>query len=332
MTYSKEFLDALLIADKEYTSDRILNFKNLPKGIITTNFTDFVYGSTSNPENPFRIEPFELFLLKIDEPNAFAFKYDGMYIIGIHLSLFSLLEKRIREKVPKLKDKAAAMILSIESCLENGLNGQFTMYQFITLFTYYHELAHLHQLKHEDDLRKPSRFEKYFLIEGKQFDQIAHAMEIDADLIAANQIARHILQYWEGFALEKRTIENLEAFISMVSASIFLFFFELAGGWQNLYYLDFDHPHSLIRTGYITDAIANIAALTQKEDFLKPDSAKCVSGGLVIAQQLLNDGMSDGLNEFIQNFMNHQDQVDAYVKEMSEFNKTVPFLISNWYK
>ena len=56
MAYSKEFLAALLVANKENVENRILDFKNLPKSIPTTNYTDFVYGSTSNPENRFRIE------------------------------------------------------------------------------------------------------------------------------------------------------------------------------------------------------------------------------------------------------------------------------------
>ena len=331
MTYSKEFLDALLLADETYTADTLLDFKNLPKGIPTTNYTDFVYGSASNPKNPFRIEPFELFLINSKDPNAFAFKHDELYLMIIHLSLFSLLENKIKEKLPGLTGQAAAIISSVETCLPKGLDGQFTMYQFITLFTYYHELAHLHQFKHGDDLGMPSCFEKYCLIEGKEFDQVAHAMEIDADLFAAGQVTLHILQYWERFAEEKKTIENLEALISMVSASIFLFFNELASGWQNMYFLDSDHPHPLIRTSYITDAIANISAISQKEGFPKPNPNNCIINGFILAEQLLENGVKNGLNEFTELYIDQNHQIGEYVTQMTAFNKTVPFLISNWY-
>ncbi|WP_276504986.1 hypothetical protein [Terrimonas pollutisoli] len=272
---------------------------------------------------------FELFLLKNDEPNAFAFKHEEVYIIGIHLSLFKLLESRIREQVPNLKGSALAIIQAVQNC--TPLTAEFLMYQIITQFTFYHELGHLHQLKHADELGLLC-FEKYSLVEGAEFNQVAHAMEIDADLFAANQIALHILQYWSDFAPEYKTKENLEAFISIASASIFLFFFELAGGWHDLYYLDYDHPHPLIRVSYITDAIVSIAKQSQQENVPKPDAKKCMSGSLLIAEQLLSEGTKNGLDEFVQEYMNYKTEIDGYVSEMKNFIPNVPFLIVNWYK
>ncbi|WP_276504923.1 hypothetical protein [Terrimonas pollutisoli] len=58
MSYSKEFIDALLAAGPEYSKEKILDFKPLPNTIPTRQYSDFIYGSVSNPDNPFRIEPF----------------------------------------------------------------------------------------------------------------------------------------------------------------------------------------------------------------------------------------------------------------------------------
>jgi hypothetical protein len=329
MSYTQEFLNVLFEANPVYTKESILDFKSLPEGTPTTAYSSFIYQNVSDPKNPFRIEPFELFLLKTDEPNAFAFEKDGLYIIGIHLSLFKLPETKIRKKVPLIKEPALSLITKVEKC--TPLRVDFLMYQFITLFTYYHELAHLNQLRHAGK-NSMSLFEKYNLVEGKEFDRISHAMEIDADLFATQQVTFHVLQYWSDFAPEQKNKENLEAFISMVSASIFLFFFELTGGWQDLYLLEYDHPHPLIRISYITDAIANLAAEEIEDANQKPSKEKCVLDALIIAQQLLTNGKQDGLHEYIQIYKKYQQDIGDYVKkEMGPFSKSLDFLIPNWY-
>jgi hypothetical protein len=72
--------------------------------------------------------------------------------------------------------------------------------------------------------------------------------------------------------------------------------------------------------------------LGAKEEKLKPDASKCMSNALTIAQQLLFNGKQDGLNEFVEKYMNQKDHIDKYVKEMKAFIGTVPFLIMNWHK
>jgi hypothetical protein len=329
MNYSQEFLDLLFAADDTLKPDNVLDFKTLPEGTPTTNFTNFVYGNINNPNNPFGIKPFELFLIKSDEVNAFACRDNGINIISIYLALFKAMEDRLVKGFPGLSNEASAIIEQIRPALitsKGVITPDFLLYQYATLFTYYHELGHLHQMSHAGYGALGQTFkERYHLVKGKGFDQIAHAMEIDADLFAASFISGHIRQYWDELSTEHRSPDNLRNLIAIASASIFVFFHVISDGWDEMYFLDFDHPHPVIRISYIADSIVTLAA---KDVAVSREN--CIHLALIIATDLMKYGKVDGIPDYIKLYRDNHDNISSYIHDdMSPFMKALPFLIQN---
>jgi hypothetical protein len=327
MSYSEEFIKVLADADPEYTTDAIIDFKSLPPGIPTTNFTSFVYKNVVLETNPYRIQPFELFLLEHPEVNAFAYRKDGLSIIGIHSSLYKTLEARLAKTLPHLSEKSSDLLNPIN----RHIPIDFLMFQFMTLFTYYHELAHLNQLKAEEN-GVTALFERYNLKQGKDFDKLSHAMEIDADMLAANLISNHVLQYWGKLPLGDRNTQTLEILITIALTSILLFFHEVGGGWHEMYFLEYDHPHEIIRAAYISEIIVNAITLNIQNDRITPNYKVCFQNALLLSDELTVE-IDDEPKEFGKTFLENSKNIREYLEnQMDPYCKSIDFLIMNWKK
>ena len=47
---------------------------------------------------------------------------------------------------------------------------------------------------------------------------------------------------------------SLETLVTIAMISVLLLFYELGQGWHKIYFLEYDHPHELIRVAYIVYA------------------------------------------------------------------------------
>lgn len=329
MPYSKKSIEILLKALPDIKPENILDFTLFPEGEPTRNYGEFVVGQTLNPQFEFHIEPFELFLLMVDESQAYALTWDWENHIYIYLGLFRRIEQRIKSNFERIEGESLSLINSLRKVRKS--EPTFLIYQFVTFFIYYHELGHLHQNKLNININnlvvESNKFAPFGL-----FDQISHAKEIDADLFAANHYARHILLLWSSFDKEDRTKENLETTISVVVSALFILFNELSGGFQEFYSLNSTHPHAVIRVSYIVDAIIQITNNVSKLDGFSIDENKCLFQCLALSRYFLSDSGEDGLNNYLNQYKVNQDEIYEYVHaHMVPFSKTIPYLISNNY-
>lgn len=328
MPYSQQYLDILLT--EGYTVENVVNPADWPKGSVMASYAQFVYENAGNLENPFRISPFELFFIKDREPNAWALKRDDLYLIAIHLSLFELLEAKINAKVPLLNGRGVEQLYRVATFANKTV--EYLLFQYLTMFVYYHELAHLNQFRHHD-LADLNRMEKKGIQANGAFDQLAHAMEIDADLFATQQVTFHIIQYWSNFSEKGRSLATFESLAAIVSASIFLFFNALMDGWKDFYLQSEDHPHIVVRASYTVNLIAEVAAKELMEYGLQLSADRLILNSLVIAQQLLQDSDKNDLAQYVTLYRNNQDGISKYVEEdMGPFSRKIPWLIANWYQ
>ena len=175
-------------------------------------------------------------------------------------------------------------------------------------------------------------FEKYNLTAANNFDQVVHAMEIDADMFAANNVAFHIQQYWQGFPEEARTVTTLSALIIIAMTTILLLFYELSQEqWHQIYFKEFDHPHELIRTAYIIEGLIGTLSSNLKEDAALPDYKYCIQNSLNIAEELTGKA---GVKKpgFGQVFFAYNKEINTYLEEMKHFLFKVPFLVMHHKK
>ncbi len=326
MPFEKQFIDILLAVPFGYNENMILDYNLLEKHSPTRMYADFIKKNVSNPERIEKIEQFELFLLAHQDANAWACLHEGKYVMCIHLSLFKVVEKRVRDKLQTLPEESKAIFSKCQFTKEEP--ADYLIYQFATIFTFYHEFAHLLQFKRQE--RNISHFEKYNLVKGAKFDKLAHAMEIDADVFAAEHMNAHVFQYWNSLPDERRTKEALEVLMSLCILSIFILFFELSEGWRQWYTLDYDHPNSLIRVCYIHDVLYQTSKSNEKKIEFEIDSKVILDNALVMANYFLANEEQSGLESFINIFSNNSTEIHKYIdREMFPYMDSIQFLNYN---
>lgn len=326
MPFDKEFIDVLLAASPDYDESKILDYNLLEADTPTRLYANFAKSNVQNPVHKVKVEPFELFLTTNDEPNAWAWLHNDKYVICIHLRLFKVIEKRVREKLESLPDDGKQILA--KSSFKKEVPADYLIYQFATVFTFYHELAHLFQFKKGKD--GAAHFERYNLTEGSEFDKLFHAMEIDADIFAAEQMTAHVFQFWDAIPNDKRTKETLEVLMSLMLLSTFILFFELSQGWKEWYALDYDHPNPLIRVSYILDVLIQTSKANEHKLDFEIDGKKVLSETFILANHFLIDAEVNGFEGFTKQFADHSDEINTYIKkEMFPYMDAIPFLNCN---
>ena len=324
MPFTKEFIDVLLDASPDYDESMILDYNVLGANNASKMYADFAKANVEN--HKVKVEPFELFLLNYDEPNAWAWFHNDKNVICIHLSLFENIEKRVLDKIKSMPSNAKAIISKGNFSAQEP--ADYLIIQFATVFIFYHELAHLLQFNKGN--KGAALVEKYNLSVGADFDKRAHAMEIDADIFAAEQMTAHLFQFWNKFSDENKTKDSLETLISLMLLSSFILFFELTEGWEKWYTFDYDHPNSIIRVTYILDALIQTSKAKDRKLTFEIDKTKILNDTFILANHFIDDSKMNGFEDFAKLFYSHQEDINNYtIGEMFLYMETIPFLNSN---
>jgi hypothetical protein len=230
-------IDIEILRQYGYGFEQLIDLASLPPNSLESGFVRYIQQDIANPNNPFRVFPFNLFLVKDAPLNARAISTNGRYLMVIHHSLLRLLGDTIFRKFPKILPPGGKLNRVIETHTNHSLCA--FVFQLVTLYIYNHELAHLNQHKNKDAADQPQlQEENYNLIESPKFNAVSHAMEIDADLFAATNVSISLFNFWKDLPNGERTAELLRALVALFGASIFFFYYNLQGGCVNSDHVD----------------------------------------------------------------------------------------------
>lgn len=199
----------------------------------------------------FGIKPAYFFYRNYRSYNAGAYKRNESYIINICDFYFQTLKiKFIDENLLFENENIKEIFAEIIKVTKVELG--YLMFQSSTLFSYYHELAHLIQFKNL------SEFEQFENSIDEDFDLIKNINELDADLNGVGQMFYHIVDYFEDIennANSKVLIENLISISlsSLLISRLLIENFDHNSTLQKIYFKEKTHPHSLIRVVYMLD-------------------------------------------------------------------------------
>jgi hypothetical protein len=316
--------DIEILTHLGYSENNIMHVHRFHEGHIVKSFFEFIQEDMAEPKNPFRVEPFSVFLVRDDGANAMAVRGNGRYMIVFHTKILQLLDEAIHKRVPNSLEPGDKLKWVLESYFRQTAPS--FMFRMVTLFIYYHELAHLNQYKLKDSSNSLTK-EACDLVAGREFNEVAHAKEIDADIFAAIQVGQRIFNFWSRIPEQKRDTGQLSAMVSLVSAGIFLFWYSMERGWKDLYFLDSDHPHVLIRTYYIFDCMTSV--MKGAGNVGQPlDSIACQRDTFHIVSQLLKESDGNGLIDFWSLFVQNVDAMtDYFKKHMVPISKGIPYLV-----
>jgi len=321
-------LDIEILKHLGYSENNIMEVHRFHEGHIVKDFFDFIREDMAEPRNPFRVEPFSVFLLRDEIANARAIRMNERYMIVFHTKVIQVLDEAIQKRVPNALAPGDKLKWALEVYFRQSV--PYFMFQMVTLFIYYHELAHLNQYKFEDSSNALTD-ETYDLVEGKRFNKNSHAKEIDADIFAATQVAHRIFDFWRKIPEQMRDTSQLNSMASLISAGIFLFWYSMQGGWTSLYFLDHSHPHVLMRTYCIFDCMTTV--LHGAGNVAQPlDRNACQRDAFYIVGQLLKEPAGNGLIDFWSLFVQNADAMEDYFqKHMVPISKGIPYLVQwNW--
>lgn len=193
---------------------------------------------------PFDINPSYFYFQNSNYVNASACKYHNNYIIRVNKGVLEQLHRLFIGSTFFTEQNRNDKFTDLQEVCDTPIAG--LMFQYATLFTYYHELAHLIQ---KSDLLELSLNEDVTKIDDDQVMK-KHILEIDADWFAAHKIAEHICKYWQSIVENNPGVSKdlLNKLVIISATSIHCY---LAYSFENfqpdLYFNEHSHPHTAIR-------------------------------------------------------------------------------------
>lgn len=276
--------------------------------------------------NDFDIQPAKFYYRTEYGINARAGLQSGYFIIGVNMqtihSLYDLFYEKndIFETAPFLLENYKKLIDKFD--VPTG----HLMFQLATLFTFYHERAHLIQ---KSDLLSTTLFEQPTATNEHEFSIERHVIEMDADLDASHNICFHLVEYFKKLDPNDKTSENLQKILSLGIASIFSYFLLYYKDSMKIYYKEYTHPHPLVRISYILDCFVRVAEINLPGDF-KIDLRKTIREGFIITDTFYRTVFSIELVDgFAGQFMNESGIVELYVNELLEVGEGMAYLVKN---
>jgi hypothetical protein len=285
----------------------------------------FCYENLKINSPKFEIEPSYFFYYnKENYVNAKATCDNGNYIILISKDLIKRLYENIYSKKTIFSHERLTKYENLSKLINLNLND--LLFQSSTIFTYYHEFAHLVQKK-GGDFSFSENTENIFIPES-------HILEYDADLNGSQFVCAHIINYYETLSSENQNAENLKNLLSIGLAGILIIFLLLH--YRELdddkrvyeFYLNkYSHPHSMIRISYVIRQYQNTAL----ENGIKIEKTEFFKEAFLISNIFFgsNNYISNCLDILEQNF----EEIDKNINSLfDESNKRNDLMMQNYMK
>lgn len=329
MSYNyTEIIDDLRARAQVLTGD-IFEYEFSEISDIYERYFQFCQENLTEECDEFDIQPAKFYYRSEYGINARAGLQNGYFIIGVNMqtihALYDLFYERnnIFETDPFLLDNYKELTDKFD------VPPGHLMFQLATLFTFYHERAHLIQ---KSDLLPTSLFEQPTKTNTQDFSIERHVIELDSDLDTAHKICFHLVEYFKKLNANDRAVENFQKILSLGVASVFSYFLLYYKEDVKVYYKEYTHPHPLVRISYIVDCFVRVAEINIPED-LKIDLGKTIRDGFSIANTFYKSVFKIELVErFAAQFMEESNDVEVYVNELLGVGEGMPYLVKNRYK
>lgn len=302
-----------------------LNYDNSSRKRIYDDFFNFCQQNLSEVcvERNYGMTPAYFYYVDDSDFNAFATS-EPCYLIGINQGviegLFSFFINKksfnINEKLLEYKRLEALFKIDI----------RYLMFQQLTQFIYYHELGHLIQFANAN---KPKRSEIY-LLDADTYDLESHLMEIDADIHGSNSIVFHTINYLANFDLNQNE-KNVVAFklFSLSLSGMFTYLMYLSKDNLNLYYKEYNHPHTIIRLTYILTSMIDAFRKNFSSDFKYTD-IEILNESFSISEILYGEEEKVNIVKEYKNIIfTNLPNIRDYISELTNNLPTLPYLASN---
>lgn len=298
----------------EFNNEPIYDYSEDPLAQSYEEFYNFCMDNLEIAKGNFDIGVTFLYYSTVRSMNAGAKKTpDGISIIKVNNTIIEALDYHFHES-----DYFRTAGLKYEPLEKKcGLPLSKLMLQYCTLFTYYHELAHLIQ-----DSPLNSNFTSEEVNVNIPYSEEKHLLEIDADWFAAHNIAEHLIDFFSRLDESPETALdiNLKKELVVISlAGIYHYFNLFSSASSGIYFKSGTHPHFSIRLLMVNVLITNHLYKSLDEPF-RID----LKSSIQISSDLLNSLGLSSHTPWLEVIKLNEDAINNYISEMSSLmeNKT----------
>ncbi|MBO0356172.1 MULTISPECIES: hypothetical protein [Flagellimonas] len=260
----------------------------------------------------FGVEPAYFYFWDTYRINAVAGKGKSAYRIRFSKPYMEALYGKLGRKGQFFDKTDWVAFKNLQNITPNSL--EFLMFQASTIFTFYHEFAHLVQYK-----------DKVFSMNEHSTDDTysyeKHVFEYDADLNGCQFVSVYFQQFFQEQIPEPYQTDNnykrlMYLGISSILITQLLFLYGKIYPFQpenldtDFYTREKSHPHTLVRAKYIIEHYVNVA----KANGVKIDFGDTTRNVTIICNEFFKD--SGLFKNFIEGFQNHFDEINAYALDL----------------
>jgi hypothetical protein len=306
----------------------IFDYQFAPLKAIYKNYFEYCQEYLSKYCHAYEIEPARFYFRNENSVNAVAYRKNGFFLIGVNTGTIRKTYNLFydQNKIFEEDGQLAKEFTELSEIINIPLG--FLMFQLSTLFTFHHELAHLVQ---KSSLLIIGVKEKYNSLVNKNSIIERHVLEFDSDLHGADAVSSQILLIFKKLATQYQNPKNLVKLLSIGIATIYIYFILcFPNKLHKIYYMQFSHPHPLIRISYVLDRFIR----TANEDL--PISAamnpeKLAQLGFVISNIFLKTQKNHNsvIDEFPNQFLENFDSIENYINDLLEYSRKEKNLMMN---
>ncbi|MFM2393210.1 MAG: hypothetical protein RLZZ546_1192 [Bacteroidota bacterium] len=240
-----------------------------------------------------------------------AIKIGEYYFVKIYIGTFNRLNDLFTKNMTLFDVPGFENIKEVNLPIITDFPINELMCQICLHFTYYHEVAHLHQ---------DSNFLVNELNEDhttNAFDIERHVLEYDADIFASLSICTHIYEYFDKWHTRK-TIDDLEEITAILLSAILIRILLSPNIKIQFYTKDQSHPHWIIRMLKIIEVVITqmVNLVKNKYNMIIPKiklTEKSLDYTIILNNEL---GLGIEIGNIIEIMRSNSEAIDKYSKDL----------------
>ena len=296
------------------------DFDDFPLNEEFENFFHFGQEYLDCDNLDFSVAPARLYFNTNTSVNALARTAGEYYLIEIYKGAIFWIHHFYVEKEDRFNNEALSHFRDITN--RKGINPGFFLFQFVSIYFFYHEVGHLIQrTKSDNDYLEFANIQ----LTSDQI-RIRHMRELDADWYSAHCIAMHVIQFAEeetkdGSAV---TTENLIEVASLALSGLYLYYIDQASHQSaEIYYEEYTHPHPSVRLSYMINFFLDNL---QGNSEIQIDKNEILRNAIRVSELLTVEGNNNIIKQYSIALYKQLDKVEEYILNIIRNTDAYPSL------
>jgi len=327
---------------KIYSGGDFFDYDGTPMEDLFGDFFSFGQEYLDAEDHPFNIRPARMYFSTYSSMNAAARPRLGFNLVEVFMGSIDFLRRLFieKEQLFKLDDFMKGYGGLTE---ERGIEPGMLLFQFITIYIFYHEVGHLIQQTEKKKLKNAGKLEEpddnyiEFLDDDVKAarSKDRHMLELDADWFAATGMAPHIIKFSkETFKKGVIDCQELEDVASLMLSAIYSYQVTRMNRYKKIYYQEHDHPHPSVRVAYLVKFILDQCSLTLKEEdvIIAFDERRVLENAIKISEVLLKEASENVVEKYSLEMYERLRDIEKYINAIIGDVNDCSFSCMNFYK